>query len=217
MNKNKLLYLLILLPLGVFIYLIVSFNNGLNKVNDIEEPAYVDELFIRSRKLRHVESLSTQETNIGSVYNFNNFDSGILVYKNQTSIKSLKNIVSFKNDVIGIQSGKMYFGSIFRNKLEIMLDDISEVKTIEISINGFDENMIKSKSDTLINLVYDLKDSATIGFNNSNKAYINATKGIFSEEINQLVIKLSDENLYIIYMKPISNENFDTELINLLK
>jgi len=205
MNIYKLKWVLFVDCLIALVYLIVIYLLGSSNVETVSEPNYHKALFKSEKELQHIESEKTDISTIVSIYNYNNFDYGILLFRKKTAIKFIDSLVVLKNETTVEPSNQFYKGSIFKNKLRYKFNDNKEVNKVTVYLNDYNNNKnIVKKTPTSLYMSFSLNSLVGLNINNEDKLTFYAKGNSNKEEFNELMIKIKDGYVYFIYVKPIS-------------
>ncbi|WP_053978617.1 hypothetical protein [Mangrovimonas xylaniphaga] len=199
--------LIIVVFLVVIIYTLFSLSTNISKIQVVQEPKYLNELFVDKQRIHHYKTeVMFEKTDTISIYNVDNFNYGIFAVRKKAKEIPLTELINVTNNKATKLSG-FSKGSIFNNHLSYKFGEVKQLDRIKI--NGISENIIGEKifNDSLIFFSLNPKSSVSINFNENKVVYLNNSD---AKKNNQILILKENNYIYLIIAKPINSSTKNT-------
>lgn len=190
--------LLLSLPL---LYLLISVLFLAKKIKYQEEPLFYRSQFSNSSGLEHFESVTKDADQVYSTY-FYKKDYAIVVFRQKTSMRNLKNTVEVIDKKNRLSAYQGYTG-IISEKINYRLND-EIIDSLSLNIKNSASIHLKEELEKAFYVQIYLNDNISIDFNNDGVVdFLASSYDVNQEEYNELLIKKEEEYLYFIYLKPL--------------
>ncbi|MFY0604505.1 MAG: hypothetical protein JXQ93_11175 [Flavobacteriaceae bacterium] len=182
------------------------------KIKTVEEPFYYKELFVEDSLIKHISSDFLNDSYVASVYEYNNREAGILVFRLKPETYSIRDLVNIEDEKSSFPSNRFYLGSIFKEELIYAFDTIKSLKSTKVLIDGYNRDFLKESNDSLVYLSFQTDKRISILFNNSESpsVFLDSAKSFSKKKIKtNILFLIKDDFLYVILSRPIKGNNIE--------